>query len=148
MHCRVCYTKQLPIPSLRFPTHSRSWLGMRSGNDRKRTLLPGCSILRGMLIPHQLPLCSPWLVQAMLTIEVPWLLGLAHYRLGWHALEGILWWGASVFHALQAMLVRKWPLGLVEFTGTCGILVQVIGLWWGEGSTGNRWMGLNSTGGQ
>lgn len=26
---------------------------------------------QGMLIPHQLPLCSPWLVQTMLTIVVP-----------------------------------------------------------------------------
>lgn len=53
-----------------------------------------------------------------------------------------------MFHAFQAMLAGRWPLGLVEFTGTCGSLVEVTGLWWGEGSAGNRWMGLNSTGGQ
>lgn len=114
----------------------------------ERELLPGCPILRGVLIPHQLPLCSPWLVQAMLTIEVPWLLGLAHYRLGWHALERVFWRGASVFHALQTMLAWRWPLGLVEFTGTGGILVEIIGLWWGERSTGNGWVGFNPTGRQ
>lgn len=118
--------------------------------QRQRDVLrcPGCAILRGVLVSHQLPLCSPWLAQAMLAIEEPWLLGLAHYRLGWHALERVFWWGASVLHALQTMLAGRWPLSLVEVTGTGGILVEVTGLWWGEGSTGYGWVGFHTTGSQ